>query len=269
MSFSIFAFAEEVPVESIDRALGKVSLTPIYSTGNFELTNCKILTNCDITKYAQQFKLIIIVMTRMIPEISKKFSFQELTYKIKIVALNNNSYQAFVKELGWNPRQTPRGFTAADYIIVDMDHGSSSTVLHEMMHILIHNDLQGIAATWIDGGIPRLYENSGWKNGYSYVKINFGLKQLKQVIDTPDYIKLTDLARTDKFYYDGRHFPFDQARFIMYYLNEKNLLEKFYKNYKVTMEKDHSGLKALEQTTGMSVDQFEREWLGWMRNIRS
>lgn len=51
-----------------------------------------------------------------------------------------------------------------------------------------------------------------------------------------------------------------EARYIFYYLQEKNLLKEFYKKYIKAYNDDKTGQKVLEELLGKKLEEFEKEW---------
>ena len=257
-------FTEEATVESGNTTKGDEALAKIKNLKIIELGNYRIFTNI----YGERnYNKILQLLTQAVPEISNDLSFAELKNKIKILILNEYGYRDFLTNIGYVYSKTPYGFALPDqnFIMVNSDLGEG-TLLHEMVHILLFNDIKK-APPWIDEGIACLYEASGWKGNKIYVRNNWRLPLLKKVIDTPNYIKLSDLLKMDSFTYSGKTFPASEARYLIYYLFEKKLLGEFYREYKATRTEDYYGIKALTKTVGTSTDGLEQEWLKWVREL--
>jgi hypothetical protein len=246
----------------IEKALSKIAGIRIA-----EYSRCKVVTNCDAAAYKEKIDLVLLAMNYIAPQLSAEYSFRAPKQKIRIIALDDKGYRIFLNESGNEYLKMPHGFTFKNVgtIVLNMDLGVGS-FLHELMYVLIYNDIAD-APAWIEEGFACLYEGSGWQDGKIYMKYDWRLPLFKQVIDTPRYIPLRDLMQLEKIIEVAPAHAVAQARYLMYYLYKKDLLEKFYKEYKATKDKDYRGVKALEGTVGITVEQFEKGWLAWVRNL--
>jgi hypothetical protein len=72
--------------------------------------------------------------------------------------------------------------------------------------------------------------------------------------------KLIGLDAT-AFYGDHSGVNYAQSRYLLYYLQEKKLLVKFYKRFHAGHKDDPSGFLTLKAVLGESdMDQFKRKW---------
>lgn len=66
---------------------------------------------------------------------------------------------------------------------------------------------------------------------------------------------------TNTFYGDHTGVHYAQSRYLCYYLQEKKLLVKFYKQFHANQKTDPSGFKTLKQVLGESdMVQFQKRW---------
>jgi hypothetical protein len=60
-----------------------------------------------------------------------------------------------------------------------------------------------------------------------------------------------------------------QARYLMFYLQEKGLLKRYYTEFRDHADKDPTGIESLKKTIGpQSLDDFEKDWRGWVMTLR-
>ncbi|MDD5583862.1 MAG: hypothetical protein PHV55_02240 [Candidatus Omnitrophica bacterium] len=245
----------------IEKALNKITRIQIL-----EYSACKVLTNCDVKEYKEKIDLILLAINYVLPQLRGEFSFRAPEKKIRIIALDDRGYRTFLHESGNEYLKTPYGFTFKNVgtIVVNMDLGVEG-FLRELVYVLIYDDIAD-APVWIEEGLACLYEGSAWHDGKIYMKSSWRLPLFKQVIDRPKYIPLRELMQLEKITED-QEYATAQARYLMYYLYTKNILGKFYKEYKATRGEDYRGTVALERTVDTTIEQFEQEWLAWVRNL--
>lgn len=60
-----------------------------------------------------------------------------------------------------------------------------------------------------------------------------------------------------------------QARYLMLYLQEKGLLQNYYRAFRDHARTDRDGVKTLEGIVGDGkFEQFEKEWRAWVMGLR-
>lgn len=55
---------------------------------------------------------------------------------------------------------------------------------------------------------------------------------------------------TNEFYHRDRGTNYSQARYLCYYLQERNLLQKYYRTYRTHAKEDPGGYETLKQVLG-------------------
>jgi hypothetical protein len=70
------------------------------------------------------------------------------------------------------------------------------------------------------------------------------------------------------FYNDERGTNYAQARYLLYYLQQKGLLVKFYKDFHANQKTDPSGYVTLQKVLGESdMDLFKKKWEGFVLGL--
>ena len=57
------------------------------------------------------------------------------------------------------------------------------------------------------------------------------------------------------------------ARYFMLYLQEKGLLEEFYRTFRDSFDKDKTGITVAEKLLGEKLEDFEPKWREWVKGL--
>jgi len=120
---------------------------------------------------------------------------------------------------------------------------------------------------WFNEGLASLYEQSSTKNGRTRGKINRRYKALEQAIKDKKLILFEQLTATsDEASYGGNDNPnynqhYAKARYRCYYLPEKSLLTKFYREFAANVKSDSTGFNTLKRVLGeKDMVAFQKKW---------
>ncbi len=168
---------------------------------------------------------------------------------------------------------TPAGYynTGTKTLFVNLASGEG-TMIHEFTHALHFADMGALHqdhAFWTIEGFGSLFEGCRMDNGEGLGTVNWRLPAAQQVIGTARYIplqKLMSMSMQD-FMRDAA-IAYAEARYVFYYLQEKKLLDKFYKEYTTNYAADRTGVKALEKVCGKKLEELEPEWQAWVKTLR-
>ncbi len=99
---------------------------------------------------------------------------------------------------------------------------------------------------------------------------NWRLPELQDALKDGTYSPISALIKTDddSFYGDSSSFYYAQARYLCQYLQDKNLLKKFYRKFRDDFEKDKTGKKFLEEVTGMKTGKLDAEFREWVKELK-
>ena len=75
-------------------------------------------------------------------------------------------------------------------------------------------------------------------------------------------------TNTDEFYGDERGVHYATARYFCLYLQRQELLARYYREFRATVDADSTGISALERVTRRSLADFEAEWRSWVVELR-
>lgn len=149
-------------------------------------------------------------------------------------------------------------------LIMDISTGGG-TLVHEMVHAFMTPNFSNCPA-WFNEGLASLYEQSEMRDGHIHGLINWRYPALAQAIREGKVISLRQLtATTDNEFYGGGGSNYSQyyaqARYLCYYLQEKGLLVKFYREFNARAKEDPTGYATLQRVLGESdMAAFQKRW---------
>jgi hypothetical protein len=173
------------------------------------------------------------------------------------------SYERNAQLLFGEKPTTPYGYysSAQKALVMNISTGGG-TLVHEIVHPFIQANFPG-CPPWLNEGLGSLYEQSGEENGRIHGYTNWRLPGLQTSIragTVPTFRELTSLNPRG-FYDDERGIHYAQSRYLLYYLQQRGLLTKFYRDFFARRRIDPTGYKTLRKTLGV-VDMrvFTRRW---------
>ena len=173
------------------------------------------------------------------------------------------SYEKHALELFKAKPHTPYGYYSSEHksLIMNISTGGG-TLVHEIVHPFMEANFPA-CPPWLNEGMGSLYEQCGEQDGHIHGYVNWRLPGLQKAIKAGTVPAFRTLMAMDPnlFYGDRSGVNYAQARYLCYYLQEKGLLVKFYKQFLARREKDPSGFETLKAVLRESdMDQFKRRW---------
>src|SRR5262249_43808226 len=142
---------------------------------------------------------------------------------------------------------TPYGyFTNAHRALVMNIATGGGTLVHEMVHPFMDADFPQRPA-WLNEGLGSLFEQSADDNGHIRGLPNWRLPALQKSIragTVPSFERLLATS-SDAFYGPGSGTHYAEARYLLYYLQEKGLLPTFYRQFRAGWRQDPTGYQTL------------------------
>src|ERR1043166_8331449 len=158
---------------------------------------------------------------------------------------------------------TPYGYYSSTHKALIMNIGTGGgTLVHEIVHPFMEANFPA-CPPWLNEGMGSLYEHVGEENGHIYGYVNWRLPGLQRAIKAKTVPAFETLMAMDAqtFYGDRTGVNYAQSRYLCYYLQEKGLLVKFYKQFHAQQKKDPSGFETLKSVLGESdMVQFQKRW---------
>ncbi|MGO8744791.1 MAG: C39 family peptidase [Thermoguttaceae bacterium] len=176
---------------------------------------------------------------------------------------DKSSYEQNCQTVFGHAPTTPFGFFShTDGALVMNIATGGGTLVHEIVHPFMAANFPDCPA-WFNEGMGSLYEQCGDESGEITGYTNWRLVGLQQAIRNkavPPFRTL--LATTNRqFYNEDPGTNYAQARYLCYYLQEKGLLRKFYREFVAGHENDPGGHKTLQAVLGRDdLDAFQRDW---------
>jgi len=176
---------------------------------------------------------------------------------------NADSYEKHALLLFKAKPHTPYGYYSSEHksLVMNISTGGG-TLVHEIVHPFIEADFPA-CPPWLNEGMGSLFEQCGEQDGHIHGFVNWRLPGLQKAIEARRVPAFKTLMAMDSgtFYGDRSGINYAQSRYLLYYLQEKGLLVKFYKQFRASHEKDPSGFETLKTVLRESdMDQFKRKW---------
>jgi hypothetical protein len=173
------------------------------------------------------------------------------------------SYRKHAKEFFNDEPDTPYGYYSPQNkaLIMNIATGGG-TLVHEIVHPFMEANFPS-APAWFNEGLGSLYEQSGEVNGQIHGYTNWRLLGLQRGIrmKTVAAFKVLMSTSRNEFYGDRTGNNYAQARYLCYYLQQKKLLTKLYKEFWTNQKTDPTGYASLQKVLGRGdMDVFQREW---------
>ena len=184
---------------------------------------------------------------------------------------DKQSYEENATEIFSCKPETPYGyFSHTDRALVMNIATGGGTLVHEIVHPFVASNFPECPA-WFNEGLGSLYEQCGEKNGRIRGQTNWRLAGLQAAIrakKVPSFETLT-ATTTHAFYEGDPGTNYAQARYLCYYLQEHELLEKFYHRFAANHKTDSSGYETLKEVLGTDdMAKFKQDWEAFVLKLR-
>ena len=163
---------------------------------------------------------------------------------------DKDSYEENAQKLFKAKPDTPYGYySSTDKALVMNIATGGGTLVHEIVHPFVAANFPN-CPSWFNEGLGSLYEQSGERDGKIVGRTNWRLPGLQKAIQKKKVPSFETLCNTtdDEFYEKDRGTNYAQARYLCYYLQEKGLLQKFYRRFYANRQKDPGGYATLQNT---------------------
>ena len=184
---------------------------------------------------------------------------------------DDSSYYRHVRKLFDTEPTTPFGFYLESEKVLLMNIATGGgTLVHEIVHPFIAANFPD-CPPWLNEGLASLYEQCGERDGHIRGFTNWRLKGLQEGIKNDLAVSFADLTAMDavKFYTEDRGTNYGQARYLCYFLQEKDLLVKFYGEFFSNRKNDPTGCATLKKILGdPDMDKFKKEWEAFVLSLK-
>lgn len=185
---------------------------------------------------------------------------------------DKESYEKHAWELLGDRPTTPFGYYTPrrKALVMNISTGGG-TLVHEIVHPFVAANFEDCPA-WLNEGLGSLYEQCGERRGRITGFTNWRLAGLQKAIGEKRVPPFETLCRTsdDEFYNrDAKGTNYAQARYLCYYLQERDLLAKFYHACRKRAKDDPSGYETLVSILGEEdMADFQRRWEEWVLELK-
>jgi hypothetical protein len=181
------------------------------------------------------------------------------------------SYEKHARLLFGDTPTTPYGYYSSTHkaLIMNIDTGGG-TLVHEIVHPFMEANFPA-CPPWLNEGLGSLYEQCGDAEGHIHGFTNWRLPGLQQAIRAKQVPAFKDLTAMDAnaFYNEDRGVNYAQARYLCYYLQQKGVLVKFYREFLDRQKEDPSGYQTLQKILAETdMDAFKTKWEQYVLTLR-
>lgn len=184
---------------------------------------------------------------------------------------DETSYDKHTRLIFNDTPTTPYGYYSSTHKALIMNIGTGGgTLVHELVHPFIEANFPACPA-WLNEGLGSLYEQCGEEDGHIHGYTNWRLPGLQRALKAglvPTFQTLTSTTPSE-FYNSDKGTNYAQARYLCYYLQQKGLLVKFYREFHANQKTDPTGYQSLKKILGEpDMDAFERKWEKFVLALR-
>ena len=177
---------------------------------------------------------------------------------------DSDSYRRHARALFGGEPSTPYGYYSPAHkaLVMNIETGGG-TLVHEIVHPFVEADFPGCPA-WLNEGLGSLFEQCGERDGHIVGYTNWRLPGLQRAVSRGGLTPFQKLLAMDgaAFYDDdelGTHYA--QARYLCYYLQERGLLTRFYREFHAGSAGDPTGFETLKRVLNESdMNAFQKRW---------
>ena len=181
------------------------------------------------------------------------------------------SYERNALALFGSKPTTPYGYYSSTHksLVMNISTGGG-TLVHEIVHPFIEANFPG-CPPWFNEGLGSLYEQCGEVDGHIHGYTNWRLPGLQDAIRAGTLTSFKKLLAMDNhaFYDDDRGANYAQARYLCYYLQQKGLLVKFYRDFYAHRKDDASGYRSLQRVLRTrDMKAFKQKWEKYVLELK-
>ncbi|MBE2218979.1 MAG: hypothetical protein IAE90_12285 [Ignavibacteria bacterium] len=165
---------------------------------------------------------------------------------------------------------SPYGFFKISKNVIVVRYVSwKGSILHEITHRFTRSDFPTMPS-WFDEGFASLNEKSTFKEGKLVGEFSFRIIPLRRAIENNTYTSIEQMMKTDdeELYSRRSSFYYAQSRYLLMYLQEKGLLETYYKTFRDTYAEDETGISQLETLLDKPIGSINEDCLEYIKSFK-
>ena len=184
---------------------------------------------------------------------------------------DRDSYQTHARTFLKDTPTTPYGYYSSSNRALVMNIATGGgTLVHEIVHPFVEANFPD-CPSWLNEGLGSLYEQCGDEAGQIHGYTNWRLPGLQEAIRDGRVPPFETLFAMDSnaFYNGASGTHYAQARYLCYYLQDKGLLRKFYREFHTNRSTDPSGVASLRKVLGTNnLVAFQKSWETYVLGLR-
>ena len=190
---------------------------------------------------------------------------------VLVLMSNEQSYHAAAQALdGRLPRHYSGYYLRGERRIVANVATGTGTLAHELTHALAHFDFPAMPE-WFDEGLASLHEQSEFSDDGLRIggTSNWRLNHLREALHRDTLAPLDALLTADGIRPGHEAVDYAHARYFCLWLQQRQLLEAYYRKFRLRADDDPTGRLTLCDLLGVEdlepVDRAFRAWVAAMR----
>ena len=173
------------------------------------------------------------------------------------------SYMKHNREIFHCTPGTPFGYYSDHHKALVMNIATGGgTLVHEIVHPFVHSNFPE-CPSWFNEGLASLYEQCGERDGHIKGFTNWRLRGLQDAIRNDRVPSFEGLMKTSthQFYNMDSGTNYGQARYLCYYLQQKGLIRKYYREFRRNCKEDPGGIETLKKVLESDdLSEFKEQW---------
>lgn len=165
---------------------------------------------------------------------------------------------------------SPYGFFKISKNVIVVRYVSwKGSILHEITHRFTKSDFPEMPS-WFDEGFASLNEKSTFKDGKLIGEFSLRIIPLRRAIENNTYTSIEHLMKTndEELYGKRTSFYYAQSRYLLMYLQEKGLLETFYRTFRDSYHNDETGISQLESLLNKPISSINEDCLEYIKSFK-
>jgi len=201
----------------------------------------------------------------------KQFFDQRPKEPIRILLLSNEkAYRRTAKAMFGDTDVSCFGyFRTSDMTMIMNIATGGGTLVHEVTHALMEPDFPE-CPVWFSEGMGALFEQCSLAGGRIRGLVNWRYPHVRKAIDGDALIPLGKLFPKTRADFDGKEcgLLYAESRYLVFYLQERGVLERYYEAFRDGHEDDPTGSATLVRVTGKELEDLQKDWVKWAKTLR-